>query len=139
MMALKVLVVEDIDTLYKRIIRELKKILLTDDFEFTNVDTLSHALDALEKDWDVVIMDYYLGAAYGARDEVVFKDGGDLIAYRRGLEAAEPRRKKSHILGFSGSDDCNDHMVAVGADCSFLKFDISDIAERLDAWYKESG
>ncbi len=137
-MSLKVLVIEDMEVLYKYVMRLFEKTLSIENFEFTNVQTIPLALEALEQDWDVILMDYYLGALHGERGEASFRNGADLVAYRRALEEAEPEKKKARIIGFSGSVVCNDHMASVGATCSFLKDDVPGIAEMLEGWYKET-
>ncbi len=135
-MSLRILIVEDMDVLYEIVLQKLEEELSITDFEFTNVKTIPFALDALEQDWDAILMDYYLGFQYGERGESCFRNGADLIAYRRALEEAEPEKRKTHIIGFSGSDLRNNDMIDAGATCSFLKLNASGIAEVLNSLVK---
>ncbi len=132
-MVLEVLVIEDMEISYKVMLRGLEKLLLMDNFEFINVKTIPLALDALEQDWDTILIDYYLGAPYGERQGSSFEHGADLVTYRRALEEDDPEKKKAYIIGISGSDLRNQEMVGVGATCSFLKHDDTGLAEALAA------
>ncbi len=135
-MVLRILVVEDMKVSYDFVMRELAKILSMENFEFTNVKTIPTALDALEQDWDAILMDYYLGLQYGKRGESCFEHGADLVAYRREIEKAEPEKKKAHIIGFSASDLRNNDMMNAGAACCFLKHDEIGLAGVLEALVK---
>ena len=84
-MVVKVLVIEDMDVLYELMLRKFEKALSIDNFEFTNVKTIPFALDSLEQDWDAILVDYYLGVQHGERGESCFRNGADLVAYRRAL------------------------------------------------------
>ncbi len=135
-MVLKVLVIEDMEISYKVMLRGLEKPLLMGKFEFTNVKSIPAALDALEQDWDAILMDYYLGLQYGERQGSSFEHGADLIAYRRTLEKDDPEKKKAYIIGISGSDLRNQEMVDAGATTHFLKHDDTGLAEALAALEK---
>ena len=117
-------------------LRKFENLLSMENFEFINVKTIPFALNSLEQDWDAILMDYYLGVQCGERGESCFRNGADLVAYRRALEKAEPEKKKAYIIGFSGSDLRNNDMMDAGATCSFLKLDASGITEVLDALAK---
>jgi len=136
-MVLRILVVEDMKVSYDFVMRELAKILSMENFEFTNVKTIPTALDALEQDWDAILMDYYLGLQYGKRGESRFEHGAHLVAYRRELEKAESEKKKVRIIGFSGSDLRNNDMMNAGATCCFLKHDEIGLAGALEALVKQ--
>jgi len=135
-MVLRILVVEDMKVSYDFVMKELAKILSMENFEFINVKTIPPALDALEQDWDAILMDYYLGMPGVERGESCFEHGADLVAYRRTLEKAEPEKKKAHIIGFSASDLRNNDMMNAGATCCFLKHDEIGLAGALDALVK---
>ncbi len=135
-MVLKVLVIEDMDISYKVMLRGLEKLLLMQNFEFINIKTIPLALDALEQDWDTILIDYYLGVPFGERQGSSFENGADLITYRRTLEKDDPEKTKAYIIGISGSDLRNEEMVGVGATCSFLKQDDTGLAEALAALEK---
>ena len=125
------MVVEDMQVTYDVVLRDLEKLLSMEDFEFINVQTIPSALDALEQDWDAILMDYGIGFQCGERGESCFRNGADLVAYRRALEKDEPEKKKVHIIGFSASNLRNDDMVDAGASCSVLKHDALPLAEAL--------
>jgi len=135
-MVLKVLVIEDMDISYKVMLRGLEKLLLMQNFEFINIKTIPLALDALEQDWDTILIDYYLGVPYGERQGSSFEHGADLVKYRRALEEDNPEKKKAYIIGISASVLRNEEMVGVGATCSFLKHDDTGLAEALGALEK---
>ena len=135
-MPLKILVIEDMEVSYNFVLRELGKLLSMKKFEFINVKTIPLALDALEQDWDAILMDYYLGAPYGQRRGSSFENGADLITYRRTLERDDPEKKKVHIIGISASDRRNRQMADAGATCYFLKHADTGLAEALAALEK---
>jgi len=105
-------------------------------FEFTNVKSIPAALDALEQDWDAILMDYYLGVPFGERQGLSFEHGADLITYRRTLEKDDPQKKKAYIIGISGSELRNQEMVAAGAAAHFLKLDDTGLTGALAALEK---
>jgi CheY-like chemotaxis protein len=134
---LKILVVEDMKVTYDLMLLQFEQNLSIENFEFTNVSTIPFALDALEQDWDAIVMDYYLGLQFGERGGSRFEHGAHLVAYRRALEVqAEPAKKKAYIIAYSGSDERNNDMIKAGAACAFLKFDPEGISESLGALAK---
>lgn len=130
-MTTKVLVVEDNEEIYRdHLLRLFENLLSMEDFEFTNVGTIQNALDALAEEWDVILMDYSLGKQV-QRDEMRFRNGADLVAFRRTLEDADPGPGAALIMGISGSAISNNLMVRAGANDAALKLNIESIADLL--------
>jgi len=132
----RVLVVEDMQVLYDLMLQTFEKSFSMEKFEFTNVKSIPAALDALEQDWDAILMDYYLGVPFGERQGLSFEHGADLITYRRTLEKDDPQKKKAYIIGISGSELRNQEMVAAGAAAHFLKLDDTGLTGALAALEK---
>lgn len=140
-MSLRVLVIEDNEELYQYFLRLFENLLDMTAFEFTHVSTIQGALDILEEEWDVVLMDYEMGVA-GEANGTQVRNGADLITYRRALEdmasqeGADQNCPKSHIIGTSSSRVCNMSLVKAGADAAYLKLEVPDIAKYLQSWVK---
>ena len=135
-MSLKVLVVEDNEEVYQYFMRLFEHILEVERFEFVHVSTIQAALEVLPEEWDVVLMDYALGKA-AEIDQMTFRNGADLVSYRRALEdmasqeGAEQRCPKCRIVGTSSNMVSNDLMFHAGAEEAFLKLDVPQIADYL--------
>jgi CheY-like chemotaxis protein len=104
-----------------------------DQIQFVHAPSLAAAVKQLqEADWDVVLMDYSLGAAYKVDGtEAVYRDGKDLIKLRRSLEEAGGL-KTSFIIGTSSNQVGNRLMVEVGADTATLKINVPEIAKEIE-------
>lgn len=114
-MPIEVLVVEDMDVLYKILLKSFRQALPMEEFNFTHVGTKAAALDVLDQDWDVILMDYHLGTQETIRDGVEFRNGADLVAYRRKIEGIDPE-KKAYIIGMAGLDKYNARLEIKGTD-----------------------
>ncbi len=108
------------DVLYKILLKSLRKSLPMEEFNFTRVSTKATALDVLEQDWDVILMDYHLGTQETIRDGVEFLNGADLVAYRRRFEEANPERK-AYIIGMAGLDKYNQLLEIEGVDVTCIR------------------
>jgi hypothetical protein len=127
---LRVLVVEDIDALYEYFMNVCENLLPVEKFEFVNAQTVEAALEVIGENWDVIVMDYYLGSAEAEKDGVRFQKGTDLIAYRRELEAGDVGKKKAHIVGISASRVHFGYLSDSGADEVYLKLDAPKLAKQ---------
>jgi len=134
-MSTRVLVVEDDENIYQNyLMRIFGELLSMEKFEFTRVGNIYTALEALEEDWDIILMDYHLGVQYVERKGMHFRNGADLVAYRRTLEEADPKLSKPQIAGIAGSTVCNTKIVNAGANAAFLKLEVPEIAAKLKDW-----
>ncbi len=135
-MSLRVLVVEDNEELYQYFLRLFENLLDMEKFEFTHVSTIQGALDALDDEWDIILMDYELGVA-GEANGTQVRNGADLITYRRTLEematqvGVDQSCPKCQIVGTSSSRITNNILMKAGADLVYLKIEVPHIAEAL--------
>ena len=130
-MSLRVLVVEDNEEIYQYFMRIFENILEIEKFEFVHVTTVQGAIEILGGQWDVILMDYTLGESAEV-DGAIFRNGVDLINYRRVLEnfskdTPDPLAQ-ALIMGTSSNTVSNDMMHAVGAEASYLKLQVPEMA-----------
>ncbi len=136
---LRILVVEDRTEYYQDyLLRIFAKTLPMDEIQFTHVTSIAGGLDMLAKDWDVILMDYALGASHKVEETgSVFRNGSELIQLRRLLETevseSQPHSPltASFIIGISSNQVGNRAMVEAGADTSLLKIYVTEIAKEI--------
>ncbi len=136
-MSLRVLIVEDNEEIYHYFMRIFEHKLDTAQFEFVCASTIQAALEVLPEQWDVILMDYAMGEA-AKLDEMSFRNGADLVSYRRTLEematqkGTNPRECPAcRIVGTSSNTVCNDLINKAGANGSYLKLNVPEIADYL--------
>lgn len=138
-MSLRVLVIEDNEVIYQDyLIRLFEELISMEEFEFTRMGTIQSALEALEEDWPMIFVDHNLGSKFVKREDIHFRNGADLIAYRRVLEEADPDREKAFIMGISESTVLNNRMISAGADGSCLKLRVEAMVSVLKEKSKRS-
>ena len=137
---LRILVVEDRTAYYQDyLLRIFAKTLPMDEIHFTHVTNIAGGLEMLVEDWDVILMDYALGAAHKVEETgSVFRNGSDLVRLRRQLEHNSgalsedgPTLPASFIIGISSNQVGNRAMVETGADTSLLKIYVHEIAKEI--------
>ena len=135
-MSTRVLVVEDMDILYKILYNNLQDGLPMEKFQFIRVSTMRQALEVLDEDWDVILMDYHLGTLETKKDGVQFYTGADLVTYRRKFEAENPERKRAQIVGITGPAEFCEKLAEAGSDMGFPGGGRSSrgIIEYLQTW-----
>jgi len=137
-MSLRVLIIEDNEEIYHYFMRIFEHKLDTTQFEFVCASTIQAALEVLPEQWDVILMDYAMGEA-AKLDEMSFRNGADLVSYRRALESmatqegADQNCPACRIVGTSSNTVCNDLINKAGANSSYLKLNVPEIADYLQA------
>ncbi len=129
-MSLKVLIVEDVDDLHEYYLRIFEHSLPVEEVEFTRASSLQAAVAALPEQWDVILMDYALGEP-ATLDDMKFRNGKDLVAFRRALEGSRGDVSRCFIVGISSNGVGNDLMVDHGADLGLLKLRVPEMASVL--------
>lgn len=129
-MFLKVLIVEDVDELYEYYLQIFEHELPVEEIEFTRASSIQAAVELLPEPWDVILMDYGLGETV-VLDKMKFKNGRDLVAFRRALEVSRGDVSRCYILGISSNGVGNDLMVESGANHGLLKLLIPEMADVL--------
>lgn len=129
-MSLRVLIAEDVDELYEYFLRIFENLLPVEEVEFTRASSVQAAVEILPEPWDVILMDYSLGAP-ATLNEMNFRTGKDLVAFRRTLENSQGAAPRSFIVGISSNGVGNDLMVEEGADLGLLKLLVPEIAAVL--------
>lgn len=141
-MGIKVLIVEDNQELHKYFMRIFENILDVAQFEFVCASTIQAALEVLPEQWDVILMDYDMGES-AEIDQMTFRNGADLTAYRRSLEematqeGADQDCPRCQIVGTSSNTVSNMLMERQGADATFLKLNVPLLADFLNTRLKK--
>ena len=135
-MSTRVLVVEDMDVLYKILYKNLQASLPMEKFQFIRVSTMLQALEVLDEDWDVILMDYHLGTQKTEKDGVQFYTGADLVTYRRKFEAENPDRQRAQIVAITGTAEFGAEITKAGGDLAFPGGGRSSrhVIEYLQSW-----
>jgi len=127
---MRVLIVEDNVDLYNDyMLRILSNVLPMDKIHLEHAIDLLGAAEKLTEKWDVILMDYSLGKSAVSFYDDKIKDGADLVALRRAIE--ENKEESSFIIGTSSNQVGNRLMVERGADTSYLKLHILEIAKEI--------
>ena len=133
---IKVLVIEDDEEIYHdHFLRFFSELLPMDQIEFVHAPTIERALKLIEKTWDVILMDYYLGASHlvaANTPEGVparFRDGADLIRFRRTLEIENA--PATFIIGVSNNQVANTLLVEAGADTAISKLNVVQVSDEI--------
>lgn len=128
---MRVLIVEDNVDLYNDyILRIFHNLLPLDKIEIVHMATLGDALSHIDEVWDVILMDYSLDKPVEL-DGHRIKDGADLVAIRRAVEGEDPEAR-AFIIGTSSNQVGNRLMVDKGADTSFLKLHVVEMAKEIE-------
>ncbi len=135
----RVLVIEDQTEFYQNyLLRIFSTVLPMDRIQFTHVVNIAGGLENLGEAWDVILMDFALGAAYTVNEtNSVFRDGSDLVRLRRRLEADINKGGEgdvlppSFIIGISSHQVGNRAIVDAGADASLLKIHVTEMAKEI--------
>jgi len=123
----RLLVVEDQVEFYQDyLLRLFEKLLPMENISITHVPSLDAALVALANPWDFILMDYSLGPKTDFMGDAI-RDGGDLISFRRAVEA-DKGLPTAYIMGISSNQVGNRLMEEKGANNSTLKLNVVDMA-----------
>ena len=136
-MSFKLLVVEDQANFYQDyLLRIFENLLPMETISVVHVPTLDAALVALLEPWDMVLMDYGMGAKTEFMGDPV-RDGADLVAFRREVEHKQglPR---TFILGTSSNQVGNRLMLERGADNTVLKLQVPQMTQLIKEGLKKS-
>jgi hypothetical protein len=136
----RILVVESENEFYQEyLLRHFGSILPMEDLEFVQAPNITAALERLPEVWDCILMSSPLGSPVRVPETgSIFRDGGDLIAFRRELEK-EPAPghlygeaiPASFIMGIASNQVANRGMVEAGADTSLLKIHVQQMAQEI--------
>jgi len=127
---MRVLIVEDnVDIYDDYLFRIFNNLLPMDRIEVEHSATLSEAVSKIQEDWDVILMDYALGKAINHEGHKI-KDGADLVEMRRIIE--EKSGNQSFIIGMSSHEVGNRLMIYKGADSSYLKLHVTEMAREIE-------
>ncbi len=134
----RLLVVEDqVDFYNDYLLRIFEKLLPMEKIFVAHSPTLNSALEALQEPWNMILMDYNMGAAVTLLDSPI-RDGADLVRFRRGIEAQMPRRL-AFILSTSSNRVGNQLMAEQGADAQVLKIQVPMMAQIIAEELKKHG
>ena len=135
---LRVLVVEDHIKFYQNyMLRFFGKLLPMEKISLVHVPTLNAALVALLEPWDMIFMDYSLGAKTEFLGDPVL-DGADLVSFRRSVEETKDT-PHAFILGTASNSIGNLHMLDRGADHALLKNKVPEMAKLVRGALEENG
>lgn len=138
---ISILVVEDNDRLFEGYLermlgRSLEKEGI-EEYQVQRASNLEGALSLLvEENPNVILMDFDLGKRFFCstpEGPIVLTNGADLIGLRRALEQDE-RRSPSRIIGMASHPAGNLFLGKSGADVTFLKLDIPQMARQIREW-----
>ena len=130
-MSISILVVEDVKEIYEYYLRVFEQILPVEDIEFTHASSIKEACEVLEQPFDIILMDYALGAPFlapGATKSIT--DGAGLVKVRRFLEGKNIV-KPAQIFGISSAKIGNDLLIKAGAHYAYLKVKVEELANSL--------
>jgi CheY-like chemotaxis protein len=135
----RLLVVEDHDDFYEDyLLRIFKKTLPMDKITIVRAADLAQALEVLPEPWDMMLMDYSLGAATEYHEETV-KNGADLVGIRRVMETKpEGAIKMSYIVGMSSNGASNRLILHQGADRTISKLEVERMSRLVKGAMKSS-
>jgi CheY-like chemotaxis protein len=132
----RVLVVEDNTEFYEQeLLRFFDKLLPMDKLEIVRAGGLEEALTMVAEPWDMVLVDYFLGAAAlglptpDGEESKRVKHGADFVEVRRRVEAEGSQR--ATIVGISNVTIGNALIVKAGADCSHNKGLLEEITREV--------
>lgn len=128
--SLKLLIIEDLDEIYEYYERILANLLPVERIEFTRAATIQDALELINEDWDVILMDYALGKNASIEGDPI-RNGADLVKVRRALEQAQ-EKAPAFIIGTSSSTVTNEFLVKEGADTSLIKSSVPEMAREIE-------
>lgn len=136
---LRLLIIEDLDDIYQYYERILTNLLPKEKIEITRAATIPDSLELIREPWDVILMDYAMGAP-GKIEEEPVKNGADLVKIRRAVEAnptvvdgkVTNALAPSFIIGTSSSMVTNEYLVRDGADTSLLKSAVPEMAREIE-------
>jgi CheY-like chemotaxis protein len=132
----RLLIVEDQTDFYEDyLLRIFTKLLPMEEISVVHVPTLEAAVVALPEPWDVILMDYSMGAGTTFLGDHV-RDGGDLTALRRAFEETQDI-PKAFILGTSSNQVGNRLMQERGADNTVLKLQVPEMAKLIKGALKQ--
>lgn len=131
----RLLVVEDQAEFYQDyLLRIFEKMLPMETISVVHVPTLDAALVALVLEWDMILMDYSLGAKTEFLGDPI-RDGADLVAFRRAVEA-QNGMPTAFILGTSSNQVGNRLMQERGASNTVLKIQVPEMAKLIEGALK---
>lgn len=135
---MRVLIIEDKESLTAEYLRIFGHMLGNLPVEFTAVCSIGGALLPLsEENWDVILVDSDLGAPAmfpkeaEEGDGLKLANGYDLVAFRRGIEDAAENISRSVIVGMGPSHVAAQFLKDKGADYSLLKLEIPLMAQYI--------
>lgn len=133
---MRVLIIEDRQGLADEYLRIFNH-LLEGEYSYTHVLSIEAAIPPLaQENWDVILVDQELGAP-GAfpmgegEENLRLSTGYDLVTFRRNIEAGVPDITKSHILGIASNKVALNFFNDLGADETFLKIFMPEMAESI--------
>ena len=137
-MSFRLLVVEDQAEFYQDyLLRIFENLLPMETISVVHVPTLDAALVALLEPWDMVLMDYGMGAKTEFMGDPI-RDGADLVSFRRGVEHKRGL-PQAFILGTSSNEVGNRLMQERGANNTVLKLQVPQMAKLIEGALKKSG
>jgi hypothetical protein len=98
--------------------------------EIVHAPTIENALEYIAAPWDVILMDYALDKPVEYMDHKI-RDGCDLVMVRRIYEDGHSEDGRAFIIGTCSNQVGNRLMVERGADTSFLKLHVTEIAKEI--------
>lgn len=129
---MRILIVEDNKDFYNDyLIRLFNNILPMDKLEIVHASTVAEVLFKINDWWDVILMDYFLGKSVTELGGKKIKDGADLVKIRRVIESKSPN-PASFIMGISNNQVSNRMLISAGADTSFLKICVIEMAQEIE-------
>lgn len=131
----RLLVVEDQAEFYQDyLLRIFEKMLPMETISVVHVPTLDAALVALVLEWDMILMDYSMGAKTEFLGDPI-RDGADLVAFRRAVEEKNGV-PVAFILGTSSNQVGNHLMQERGASNTVLKIQVPEMAKLIEGALK---
>ena len=128
---MRILIVEDNVDLYNDyIIRIFGNLLPMDRLEIQHASKIEEAITNLAQPWDVILMDYNIGKPHSSPEGAKVRNGGDLVELVRSMEQGTNRH--SFIIGTANNQVGNREMVAKGADTSYLKLHVVEMAREIE-------
>lgn len=141
---MRILVVEDNEEFYHSyLLRFFAKLLPVDKLQFVHTPRVAAALELLKEPWSIILMDYALSDSVKVEVEgqgtTMIKDGRDLIKIRRRQEQTGEGLPTSLIIGMASSQIGNQILRQAGAQKSFLKLQVPEMAAAVKAHLGQIG
>jgi len=130
----RILLLEDVPEIFEYFLRFFENLLPMDQIELTHAETLEEAASHLGSPWDIILVDYQMGAPYRLEGlKSALRSGADFLLWRRIFESTQYRPSPAYVIATSSSGAANQLLKARGANAMYLKLQVEEIARAIAA------